>query len=56
MSLLHYKLGPFQGVTQFPWVSPVYIGDIHVIKHVCFSPVNLPLWDIGRVSAKNQER
>ena len=25
-------LGPFQGVTQFAWVSPLYMGGIHVIK------------------------
>lgn len=31
-------------------VSPIYMEDIHVIKLVCFSPVNLLLW-----SGKNLE-
>ena len=31
---LHWRwwLGPFQGVTQFPWVSPIYTAGVHVIK------------------------
>lgn len=38
-------------MTQFPWVSPTYRGDIHVIKLVCFSLVNLSLLQgVGGVS------
>ena len=29
---LRWWFGPFLGVTQFPWVSPMYKGDIHVTK------------------------
>ena len=33
---LRWYLGPFQGVTQFSWVSPMYTGGIHVIKLLFF--------------------
>lgn len=29
---LRWGLGPFQGVTQFSWMSPLHTGSAHVIK------------------------
>ena len=44
---------PFQRVTHFFWVSPIYTGVIHVIKH-WFSPVNVFYY--RGVSVKNPRR
>lgn len=40
---LRWWFGPFGEVTQFSWVqsSPLCTGDIHLIKCLYFSPVNL---------------
>lgn len=47
-------LGPFQGVTSFPWVSPMYIRDIHVIKLMFFSCYSV--FDLGWGSLSEEPR
>lgn len=51
---LRWCLGPFGGVTQCSWVSPMYTGGIHVIKHPFVFLVLIFYY--RRVSAKNLER
>lgn len=38
---LRWWPGPFGGVAQFSWVSPMHAWGIHVLNFCLFSPVNL---------------